>query len=123
MSDYDLYDKIVARTLQEFICKGVNGGAAINNYTEREHNKFFIEVGKMASHIMKMSFYVQMGWFSFIAYKLSNWRLMKGVKRYHESKGVKLISVTALTNQIKEEFNLEDDTIFQDIYEEYYNIK
>lgn len=128
MVDYKLFDKVVAKTFEYFMQRAAEDGAiAISNNLETDDNKYFIEIGKMASHIMGVPFYINLKFFKYWKFKLKNRKLMKGVKRYKEKSEIPLISISyfkvKLWNHFKEENILEPKAIFNDIYKEYYEAK
>lgn len=124
MPDYDLYDKVVAEALTELLeVLKDKAGLKVNNDLETDKNKFFIEVGKMATHLSGTQLYVSMSFFAFWSFKLHNRKLMKGVKRFKKADDNIILAPTyRIEKNILEKFNLKNKDILKDIYKEYYQI-
>lgn len=127
MPNYNLYDRVVGKTLSLVIETATNkSGIVINNYIDDDCTHYFIEIAKMASHICKCQLYIRMSLVEFIKFRLKNRKGTKKIKRYTPkkySKDLGFVPTYNIATKIRKEFEFFNNRIFEDIYKEYYKVQ
>lgn len=123
--DYNLADRIVGATIANIMIESQNEGIYLCEYNESKVGyKYFLEVAKIVRDVYKRPLYIEMPFFKFWKFKISNWKVNRGIKRFTKNSvlvnRMKTIHPEFYLKFMAREFDI-DITFFDEIYGEYYS--